>query len=192
MKEKNFAFEIITGTSVGALNGVLILQNDLDQAVSLWEKLTTNQVMKFPKKPEAKDLRKRFIQETSQLARSVIIEGGTSIEPLEKLLRRTLDPQKILATPQPQLFTVATKLPDFTEVVTLIQRLSAEELADWILASASFYPVMAYRKISGVKYIDGGYRNNLPVDVAIQHGATECFVVDINGPGITKKNRSIE
>lgn len=78
-------------------------------------------------------------------------------------------------------------MPDFTEVVTPIQRLSAEELADWILASASFYPAMAYRKISGVKYIDDGYRNNLPVDIAIQHGTTECFVVDINGPGITKK-----
>lgn len=80
---------------MGALNGVLILQDDLDQAISLWEKRTTNQVMKFPKRTEAKDLRKRFIQETRQLARSAIIEGGTSIEPLENLLRRMLEPQKI-------------------------------------------------------------------------------------------------
>ena len=42
LKEKDLAFEIITGTSVGALNGVLILQNDLDQAISLWKKLTTS------------------------------------------------------------------------------------------------------------------------------------------------------
>ena len=187
LKEKDLAFEIITGTSVGALNGVLILQNDLDQAISLWKKLTTSQVMEFPKKTEENDLRKRFIQETRQMARSAIVEGGTSIAPLENLLRRMLEPQKILATSKPRLFTVATRLPDFTEVVTPIQQLSAEEIADWILASAAFYPAMAYRKISGSKYIDGGYRNNLPVDVAIQHGATECFVVDINGPGITKK-----
>lgn len=187
LKEKNLAFEIITGTSVGALNGVLILQNDLDQAISLWNKLTTSQVMRFPKRIEEKDLRKRFIQETRQMARSALVEGGNSIAPLENLLRRMLEPQKILDTPKPRLFTVATRLPDFTEVVTPIQQLSVEELADWILASAAFYPAMAYRKISGSKYIDGGYRNNLPVDVAIQHGATECFVVDINGPGITKK-----
>lgn len=187
LKEKDLAFEIITGTSVGALNGVLILQNDLDQAISLWKKLTTSQVMEFPKRTDENDLRKRFIQETRQMARSAIVEGGTSIAPLENLLRRMLEPQKILATSKPRLFTVATRLPDFTEVVTPIQQLSAEEIADWILASAAFYPAMAYRKISGSKYIDGGYRNNLPVDVAIQHGATECFVVDINGPGITKK-----
>ncbi len=187
LQEKNLSFEIITGTSVGALNGALILQNDLEQAISLWKQLTTNQVLKFPKLIEEKDLRKRFIKETKQMVRTALVERGASIAPLERLVRQTLDPQKIRKTDRPKLFTISTKLPEFTEVVTLVQQLSTEDLVDWILASASFYPAMAYRKIDGANYIDGGYRNNLPVDVAIQQGATECFVVDIDGPGITKK-----
>lgn len=103
------------------------------------------------------------------------------------MLKSKLDPSKVRKTKKPRLFTVSTRIPDFTEVVTAIQQLPENEMADWILASASFYPAMTYRQIKGRKYIDGGYRNNLPVDVAIQEGATECFVVDVDGPGVTKK-----
>ena len=187
LKEKSICFDILTGTSVGALNGALILQDDLPQAISLWQTLSTNQVLQLSEVDLSEDLRKRFIQETRLMTRSAITEGGASIAPLEKLLKRKLDPHKVLKVKHPRLFTISTRLPDFTEIVTPIQQLPADEIADWILASASFYPAMAYRQIKGTKYIDGGYRNNLPVDVAIQEGATECFVVDVYGPGINKR-----
>ena len=34
LKEHNIQFEIITGTSVGALNGALILQGDMEKAIN--------------------------------------------------------------------------------------------------------------------------------------------------------------
>lgn len=46
---------------------------------------------------------------------------------------------------------------------------------------------MAYRKIGKNKYADGGYRNKIPIDIAINKGATEAFVVDVQGPGPAKK-----
>lgn len=187
LKEHQIRFEVITGTSVGALNGVLILQDDLSQAFSLWQSLATNQVFQLPEIAVSEDLRKRFIEEIRQMTRTAIIKGGASITPLEKLLKSKLDAEKILKTESPRLFTVSTRLPDFKEVVTPIQQLATNEIADWILASASFYPAMSYRNIAGQKYIDGGYRNNLPVDVAIKEGATECLIVDVDGPGVTKK-----
>ncbi len=44
---------------------------------------------------------------------------------------------------------------------------------------------MQAQKINDAYYIDGGYRN-LPIDVAVQQGATECITVDVQGPGINK------
>lgn len=73
LREKNVCFEVITGTSVGALNGALILQEDLAQAISLWRMLSTNQVLQLPETVFAEDLRKRFIQETRQMTRAAII-----------------------------------------------------------------------------------------------------------------------
>ena len=46
---------------------------------------------------------------------------------------------------------------------------------------------MRAKEIEGEYYMDGGYRNNLPVDVALQRGATECILVDVKGPGFVKR-----
>lgn len=59
-------------------------------------------------------------------------QGGASITPLEKLLKSKLDAEKILKMKSPRLFTVSTRLPDFKEVVTPIQQLASNEIADWI------------------------------------------------------------
>ena len=49
--------------------------------------------------------------------------------------------------------------------------------------------MMAMAKIKGELYVDGGYRNNLPVDIALQTPITELIVVDVHGPGLDKKYR---
>ena len=187
LKEADLKISLITGTSVGALNGALIVQDQLAQATELWHELSTNQVLALPEVALSEDLRQRYIQEASLMTRSAVVEGGASIAPLEALLEQHLDAEKIKQTKQPQLYTVATKIPEFQETVTRIQALAPTEIADWILASASFYPAMAYRQIGESKYVDGGYRNNVPVDIAIKQGATEVLIVDVQGPGVAKK-----
>ena len=45
-----------------------------------------------------------------------------------------------------------------------------------MVASISvFLSSNAGQLIDGIYYIDGGYRNNLPIDVAIERGATEVI-----------------
>lgn len=66
LKEHNIQFEIITGTSVGALNGALILQGDMEKAVGLWKKLSTRQVLALPEMADVEDLRERFYQEDAK------------------------------------------------------------------------------------------------------------------------------
>ena len=187
LKEEDLFISIVTGTSVGALNGALIVQDQLEVAIDLWNRLKTNQVFALSDEKATDDLYQRFLYETRQMTKQAMIEGGASIAPLETLVEQYLDVKKIKETTTPSLYTVATKIPEFLETVTQIQALEPQEIADWILASASFFPAMAYRQIGSFKYVDGGYRNNLPVDVAVKQQATEVFIVDIQGPGVTKK-----
>ncbi|HFJ5425335.1 TPA: patatin-like phospholipase family protein [Enterococcus faecium] len=189
LKEHDINFEIITGTSVGALNGALILQGDMKKAVNLWKKLSTRQVLALPEMAAVEDLRERFYRERRQMTKTALIEGGVSSAPLEKMVKDNLDLSLLKHNPKIRLYTVSTKLPELAEVVTDIQQTKTEEIPDWILASASFYPAMAYRKIGKNKYADGGYRNKIPIDIAINKGATEAFVVDVQGPGPAKKIR---
>ncbi len=118
--------------------------------MNLWKKLSTRQVLALPEMAAVEDLRERFYRERRQMTKTALIEGGVSSAPLEKMVKDNLDLSLLKHNPKIRLYTVSTKLPELAEVVTDIQQTKTEEIPDWILASASFYPAMAYRKIGKI------------------------------------------
>ena len=56
-------------------------------------------------------------------------------------------------------------------------------MADYLLASAACYPAFKRRTIDNKSYVDGGYRDNLPIDLAIELGANEIWAVDLQALG---------
>ena len=48
LRELKIHINAIFGTSVGALNAMLIIQNDFNKAYELWKTLTINKVIKIP------------------------------------------------------------------------------------------------------------------------------------------------
>ena len=61
-------------------------------------------------------------------------------------------------------------------------------MKDYLLGSSACFPALRPREIDGVKYIDGGWRDNMPLDLAAAMGAGELLAVDVNGVGITRPN----
>ncbi|MBO0453822.1 MULTISPECIES: patatin-like phospholipase family protein [Enterococcus] len=185
--EKNIQFEVITGTSVGGLNGALITQGDYNQALALWEEIETDKVLDITFK-EVEEI--DFAAQVDQLRtflRTSLQQRGVSSKPLRRLLEERLDVQKIQnGCP---LYVVTTKVPAFQEVIVPLNECRKEEIIEWLLASAAFFPMMAMTRIKGENYVDGGYRNNLPVDITLQMPITELIVVDVHGPGLDKKYR---
>ncbi len=51
------------------------------------------------------------------------------------------------------------------------------EFADWVWRSCNFVPFMTLSKKDGSEYGDGGFGSYLPIDVAIDAGATEIDVI---------------
>lgn len=185
--EKNIQFEVITGTSVGGLNGALITQGDYNQALALWEEIETDKVLDITFK-EVEEL--DFSAQVDQLRtfiRTSLRQRGVSSEPLRRLLEERLDARRIQSGCP--FYVVATKVPAFQEVVVPIHQCPKTEIIDWLLASSAFFPMMAMAKIKNELYVDGGYRNNLPVDIAMEKPITELIVVDVHGPGLDKKYR---
>ena len=46
LRELNVSYDIVTGTSIGAVNGVLMVQDDFEQALKLWSTTTAETIMK--------------------------------------------------------------------------------------------------------------------------------------------------
>jgi len=55
-----------------------------------------------------------------------------------------------------------------------------EDFCDWIWASANFLPFMSLVTKNGMEYGDGGFSNNIPIQSAIDAGATEIDVIVLN------------
>lgn len=186
LQELQIPLQVVTGASVGALNGGLILVGDVAAAKELWLAISTDQVLQFPRAASDNHSLTRLLQQVQSLTITALRENGASTEPLEQLIYDALDEEKMQASPA-ELYVCTTHLPDFTEKVVHFDKNDCAGNLQWLIASASFYPAMKAKEIAGNYYIDGGYRNNLPVDVALAQEVSELIVVDVNGPGFIKR-----
>lgn len=186
LKAESISYDWITGTSVGALNGALILMDDVAIACNLWLTISTDKVLAFPEASATSATFTTLLQQVASLAITAVKDNGVSTKPLQDLLRATFDEEKMLKSKK-KLFLCTTRFPALQEVVHEFNIEKGLDELDWLVASASFYPGMNPMEIAGEWYVDGGYRNNVPIDVAVAQGARECICVDVKGPGLTKK-----
>lgn len=189
LKELEISFDLIASTSVGALNAGLIMMDDETKAQQLWYKISTEQILAFPQAALNNRSFKQLARQLRSLGLSAIREKGVSTLPLQKLLRQTLDEGKLTASPI-KLYICTTRLRGLKENVIAID--STKQPGKWLAASAAFFPAMQPVRIKGEDYIDGGYRNDFPLDVALLHGAKECICIDAKGPGIRKNTNAAE
>ncbi|MFI3683672.1 patatin-like phospholipase family protein [Vagococcus fluvialis] len=185
--ELGIKYTMISGTSVGALNGGLILQGDLEQAEKMWQKITTDQILLVSDMGERQDYSiNQVLKEWRELTSIAIQSKGISTAPLLNLIREVTDSEKIISKDM-DFFIVTTATPSMTETVVSLKDMTEETFPLWLLASASLFPAMAPCLIDETYYIDGCYCNNLPKDILIDNGASELIICDVKGTGVIKR-----
>jgi len=60
------------------------------------------------------------------------------------------------------------------------KEIKKEDLIDYIVASSTVYPFFKLQEIENNKYVDGGFKNPLPVDLAIKLGIDKLIIVNIS------------
>lgn len=181
LQELGWRPDIITGTSVGCLNGAMFVLDAYETARDMWLTIGDEQIMTLPEGSGLPRL-SAFVQD-------LIRQGGLDVTPLEQIVDRVLDEDALRAAP------IAFGL------VTVEQRgLRARELTlaeipqgmvkDYLMASAACFPAIRPRTIDGKKFIDGGYADNMPFRLAQRMGAEELLCVDVDGLGLTHRNRT--
>ncbi len=181
LRELNIKYDIITGTSVGALNGVIMVQNEYRKAVNIWKKIN----LKVLFGEDAIESTDNF-EIYKMYSKHFIKYGGMDVRDLEKLIERSINPRKFYSSRINYgltTYNLTTKKPTEIEKKDIERNL----LADYLMASASCFPAFKKKDIEGEKHIDGGYHDNLPINMAIHMGATEIIAVDLSAPGIKKQ-----
>ena len=179
LTEMGYKFDIVTGTSVGSLNGTLVALDKLDVAKSMWLSISDRDVMDIPQKVLSK--------ETVAFLKDFAANGGVSLAPLENMIIRFVSEEEVRASKC--RYGLVTVNADSKKPMELtIDEIPQGKLVDYMLASSAFAPFLRPRTIDGEKYIDGGFYDNLPLRLAARMGADEIVAVDLESVGF---NRSL-
>lgn len=180
LRELNIDYHIVTGTSIGALNGALMTQQDYDLASELWDTITVDGVMKdginlefsldalFSQKERIKLFLKKYIN-----------SKGADITPLIQLVDRVIDEQRVQDSAI-DFGLVTVQYPSLKPVELTKQEMEPQTLKQYLIASATCFPAFPICKIGDKSYIDGGYYDNLPINLAIKMNADEVIAVDLS------------
>lgn len=171
LDELGVKLDIVTGVSVGALNGVMVVQGDQIETANLWRKLETDMVFDVESDAQMQDFAVEFLK-----------NGGAGTEGLQSIIREYIDEDELRKSPIDYgLLTV--EFPAMKPHYKWLQDIPEGQLADYVTASASAFPALHPHEIDGKSYIDGGYENNLPVKMAVDRGATHIIAVYLKAIG---------
>lgn len=191
LKEANVKIKAVAGVSAGALNGALICMDDYELAEEIWSTITYSSVIEVDDINMGNfisgNLREMNLNAFREDGRRFIEEGGFGTGPLKKLISRKIDEKKIKES-DIEFILGTFSVTDFKEEE--ISSFDVEEgmLKEYLMASASF-PLFQREKVKGKTYIDGGVRNNLPIDMLIKRGYKDIITIRIFGIGIEKRVR---
>lgn len=158
LKELGVDIHIVTGTSIGAINGALVAQDDFEAAQKSWSQIKENTITELTEQDALRIILDEHIRED-------ILRGG----PVEYGL-------------------VTVEFPSFQEHCTFLEDIPEGELVDYILASAACFPIIQPYEINDKKFIDGAYFDNLPVEMALKKGAEHVIAVDLDAVGLMRKH----
>ena len=191
LKKLHKKIDIVTGTSIGAINGMFVTQKDLRGALKLWKNISFKTIYdeeEFPAKEDEK-LSKIYMQ----YAKGFINEGGLDIYKMKDIFDKYFKPHKFFSS-NIDYGLVAYNFSKNKPVLKTKKDLTKDNIKDYILASASCYPAFKPYLIDNEMFIDGGYYDNLPINLAIDLGATEIIAVDLRAIGIKKnvKDKTVD
>ena len=193
LRELNVDYQIVTGTSIGSINGAMMVTGDYDQCDEMWQHLVmedmmvdgitvTNTIEDFynNKKPLGPYLKK------------YLKRGGVDNSPFTDFVHKNVSEHRIRES-RIDYGLVTVKLKGMSMIPFMLHKdqIPAGLLKDYVIASSSVFPVFPAHKIGEDSYLDGCYCDNLPIDLAISMGATDVIAVDLHvqpqHPNYTKR-----
>ena len=185
LRELGITFDIVTGSSVGALNGALMVQGDFEAGLQLWENISPGDVMTdILSDEDLSTMKEPTIWRT--FIHDALEQGGCDITPLENTLRRLLDEPRFRSSPIDYAL-VTVEYPSLKPQELTKEQIPEGMVCDYLLASSACFPAFKMKEINGSRFLDGGYHDNLPMNLAISMGAEEIIAVDLQSMGIIRK-----
>lgn len=170
----------VFGTSVGALHAAMYAQGSMDAAAALWDNIRLSDVVSEESLAIADDVENIFDhpEKLLEFITRYAQKKGVDVSPLMDILHKLIDEDKIRRSGV-HLGIVTTRFPSLAMVEKRLEEMETGSLIDWLMASASCFPIFPMKQVGGDRYIDGGFCDNTPVEMAVRSGARDIVAIDI-------------
>lgn len=184
LKDLEINVKAVMGTSIGSLNGALILQDDVEAMIDLYKNMEITSMMEINEKVDTS--RNLFdFKNLKPLLSEYISHKGINNEPLRKTINKYVDVEKIYKSKM-DFGLVTYSLDNKAPLQLYKEQISKDEFVDFLLAS-SCLPIFKAQKIGKSEYVDGAFYDNIPINMAIEKGYKNIIVIDINGTGFNRR-----
>lgn len=190
IRELGIDYQITTGSSVGALNAALLASGNYDGGLEMWSSITTEDIVtKTPSQLSQ-------LIDTSGIAASLkgimgdLADDAVNVKmdpfPLGGLLNKFFS-EKELRNGSVELGIMTSEYPSLKSRPFTLSEIPFGMMEDYLLASSTVFPSMEPKSIAGIRYVDGGYSDNFPVNLALDMGAQEIIGVRLKASGVEAK-----
>ena len=184
LRKMHIKYDVVTGTSIGALNGMMMTQNEFYRCIRLWKNINYDVLYDdFKKITSSKEMYLEYLNK--------IFDGGIDTNKIEQIINEHYKPNKLYNS-KIGFGVVSFNLSTRKVVYSTKKNTRPDKLKKYILASATCFPFFKPTKIGTDVLVDGGYYDNLPINLAVELGATEIIAVDLRAVGIRQKIRNKE
>lgn len=185
LAELNIKIEGISGTSVGALNGAMLIQDDLEKAYDLWYNIKPSKVYEINDN-YFQDLKDFKISKDTLLyfynkVKDIFEKKGVDNSKIKKILQQYIKEDKIRNSNK-DFGIVTISLTDKEPMELYLEDIPEGKLAEYLMASA-YLPFFIREKVDGKIFLDGGFYNNLPVNLLAKRGYKNIIAVRTFGLG---------
>lgn len=177
--ECGYNFSVITGTSIGALNAIMIAQGDLDLIYDIWYNIKFSDIFDV----EDDKIRNLFsakisldlLKYASKKLTETIKLGGIDTTRIRAFIDKYVDEEKVRKS-NIRVGLVTLCLSDRKGRELYIEDIPKGQLVDYMMASSNL-PVFKRVTINNKKYIDGGFYDDCPVHMLEKEGYKDVIAI---------------
>jgi NTE family protein len=190
LRELGEEIHAVTGTSIGALNGVMIAQDKFEEVYNIWYNIKPSMLSDIDSEMYKKlldlELDSELFSSSIKYFKDVFNNRGLDITPFKELVEREVDEEKVRNS-KVDFGLVTVSLSDMEPIEVFVEDIPKGKLHEYIIASARL-PIFRMERIDGKVFIDGGFYDNQPIKLMLtKKGIKKLILVENKGIGMKQK-----
>ncbi len=180
LRELNIEIGGIAGSSIGAINGAMMVQGDYELLEKVWYSINSYDL--FDINLNLHEINFSYLLHQSK---EILANRGLDTSKVRELFDTYIDEDKIRSS-DIDLGIVTVNLTDKKPMELYKEDIPKGKLIDFLIASANL-PAFRIEEVDGKKYLDGGFYNNLPIDMLANKGYKDIIAVRTRAMGIVRR-----